>query len=214
MLVFYYAPWTRAFGVRWLLEELGIDYEPRHVEFRAEGGVPEGYRTIQPNKKVPAIVHDGQVVTERAAITLYLADVFPQAGLAPAIGSPERAAYLTTTVYVDSVLDPCVAARAHDLTYASNDYSFGLFDDMVAYLERVFSERNYAAGDAFTAADTQLATAIDFGMNNIKVLPPRPEFTAYLARIEDRPAYQKTRRMDYEEAMKLPFLRKRVEAAG
>jgi glutathione S-transferase len=136
MLKFYHAPWSRGSGVLWLLEELAVDYELIHIDIRAEEGAPEWYRAIQPNKKVPAIEHDGVVITERAAITVYLADAFPQEGLAPVIGDPARGPYLSATVYCDSVFDPCISARAHGLNYRSNDYSFGLFEDMVAHLER------------------------------------------------------------------------------
>jgi len=204
-LKFYYAPWSRASGVLWLLEELGVPYEIEHVDIRADGGAPEGYRTIQPNKKVPAIDHDGVVVTERAAITIYLADALPEAGLAPPTGDPMRAPYLTMNVYCDSVMDPCVATRVHGLGYGSNDYSFGLFDDMVAYLERILTERPYAAGERFTATDTQLATAIGYTMNVLKALQPRPVFTAYLARIAERPAYRRYQQKDRDAAMRIPF---------
>ena len=212
MLKFYYAPWSRASGVLYLLEELGVAYETVEIDIRQDGGVPESYRSVQPNKKVPAIEHDGVVITERGAITTYLADAFPEAGLAPPIGDPMRGPYLTMNVYCDSVLDPCVAGRAHGLTYASNDYSFGLFDDMVAYLDRVLSARRFAAGERFTAADTQLASAIAFTMDNIHVLPEKPSFRAYVDRIAERPAYQRAQKMDHEAAMKVPFFQKQFAA--
>jgi glutathione S-transferase len=191
MLKFYCAPWSRASGVFWLLEELGQPYEIEIVDIRAPGGVPESYREIQPNKKVPAIDHDGTVVTERAAICIHLGDAFPEAGLAPAVGDKARAAYLTWLVYCDSVFDPAVAAKAHRWEYTSNEFSFGLFDDMVANVEKLLSRQPYAAGDAFTAADTQLAGGINFTMNIIKVLPNLPVFRDYVARATDRPAYRR-----------------------
>lgn len=200
MLKFYHCPWSRSFGIFWLLEELGQPYDMEIVDVRAPGGVPESYRAVQPSKKVPAIVHEGNIVTERAAIALYLGDVFPGAGLAPAIGDKDRAAYLTAMVYCDSVFDPAVAARAHGLRYQSRDYSFGLFDDMVAYVESMLSRHPYAAGDRFTAADTQLASAIAFTMGIMKVLPERPAFVDYLARISGRPAYQRVQARDAELA--------------
>jgi glutathione S-transferase len=203
MLKFYHCPWSRSSSIFWLLEELGQAYEMELVDVRMPGGPPEDYRAIQPSKKVPAIVHDGKIVTERAAIALYLGDAFPEAGLAPAIGDKDRAAYLTAMVYCDSVLDPAVAAKAHGLKYQSRDYSFGLFDDMVAYLERMLSERPYAAGGRFTAADTQLASAIAFTMGIMKVLPERPAFVEYLARISDRPAYQRAQVRDAELAKRV-----------
>jgi glutathione S-transferase len=208
MIKFYHAPFSRAFGVFWLLEELGIDYEMVHVDIRAEGGPPEDYRAIQPNRKVPAIEHDGVVVTERAAITIYLGDAFPEAGLAPAIDDPMRPAYLTWNVYSDSVFDPVLCAKAHGLKYIGNDYPFGLYEDMVANVERHLSENEYAAGDRFTAADTQLGAAVIYTMNNLKLLPERPAFKEYAARLEARPAYQRVSQRDYEMAMALPFFQK------
>ena len=211
MLKFYHAPWSRASGTLWLLEELGVDYQLEMVDIRMEGGLPEAYRRIQPNKKVPAIEHDGVIITERAAITTYLADAFPQAGLAPTIGDKDRGPYLTMTVYCDSVFDPCVAARAHGLSYESNDYSFGVFDDMVAYVDRILNERTYAAGDRFTAADTQLGSAVHFTMNILKVLPEKTSFTRYLERIAQRPAYQRAQAKDMEMARKVPAFASRFE---
>jgi glutathione S-transferase len=203
MLKFYHCPWSRSSSIFWLLEELGQPYEMELVDVRAPGGPPESYRAIQPSKKVPAIVHDGTVVTERAAIALYLGDAFPEVGLAPAIGDRDRAAYLTAMVYCDSVFDPAVAARAHGLEYQSRDYSFGLFEDMVAYVERILSERPYAAGDRFTVADMQLASAIAFTMGIMKVLPEKPAFVDYLARISTRPAYRRVQARDAELAKKV-----------
>ena len=200
VLKFYHMPFSRASGVHWLLEEIGHPYEMEIVDIRAPEGAPESYRRIQPNKKVPAIDHDGVVVTERAAISIYLADAFPEAGLAPRVGEADRAPYLTSLVYCNSVFDPAIAARAKGMEYKGNDFSFGLFDDMVRYLERLLSERPFAAGDRFTAADTQLASGIAFTMNMLKVLPERPPFRAYLKRISTRPAYRRATQRDAEMA--------------
>ena len=205
MLTFYHAPWSRSSAVLWLLEELGVDYAVKEVDIRADGGVPEEYRAVQPSKKVPAIDHDGVIVTERAAITIYLAEAFPSAGLSPAIGDPDRARYLSMLVYCDSVLDPCVVAKARGLEYTSNDFSFGLFDDMVAYLDKALSSRPYAAGDRFTAADVQLASSIGYTMNMVHVLPERPAFKDYLARIGERPAWLRAQEKDQAMAMATPF---------
>ena len=203
MLKFYCAPWSRASGVFWLLEELGQPYEIELVDIRAPGGVSETYREIQPNKKVPAINHDGTIVTERAAICIYLGDAFPEAGLAPAIGDKDRPAYLTRLVYNDSVFDPAIAAKAQGWQYQSNNFSFGLFEDMVANVERLLSKQPYAVGDRFTAADTQLAGGINFTMNILKVLPPLPVFQNYVGRATDRPAYRSYAAKEMELARKV-----------
>ena len=155
---------------------------------------------------MPAIVHDGKVVTERAAIALYLGEAFPEKGLAPRVGDQDRAAYLTNLVYHDSVFDPVICAKAHQLNYVSNDYPFGTFDDMLVYLERVFTSRPFIAGDRFTVADVIWGTGINYTMNVLKALPERPFFTEYLNRVTDRPAYQRTQARDTELASEQPSL--------
>jgi glutathione S-transferase len=200
MITFYHTPWSRASGVHWLLEELGVPFEFSRIDIRAKDGVPESYRAIKPNKKVPAIDHDGTIVTERAAITIYLADIFAEAGLAPAIGDSARAAYLTWLVYSDSVLDPAVAAKAHGTEFMGRRYSYGSFPEMVANLENTLSSRRYILGDRFTAADTQIGSGIHFATNVLRVLPENPVFRAYLDRLAARPAFQRYSRTEYEMA--------------
>lgn len=214
MLKFYHAPWSRSSSVLWLLEELGVDYELVEIDIRQEGGVPEEYRKIQPNKKVPAIEHGGIVITERAAITTYLADAFPDAGLAPQIGDPMRGPYLSMLVYCDSVFDPALSAHAQGWKYGGNSFSFGTFDDMVNYVDRILTERPYAAGDRFTAADVQLGSSIGYTMENLKALPERPSFLAYMERLRDRPANLRAAQKDQEMAMKTPFFQKQFASQG
>jgi len=196
MLTFYHATQSRSFSILWLLEELGRPYQLELVDIRAEGGPPESYRSIQPHKKVPAIVHDGTVVTERAAICLYLTEQFPEAGLAPAIGDADRAAFLTSLVYSDAVLDPVIATRVHKYRYEARGFSFGSHDDTVANLARRLGDHPYAAGDRFTAADTQLGAGLHFGMNIVGVLPRLPVFDSYMRRMLERPGLQRTLRRD------------------
>lgn len=200
MITFYHAPWSRASSVHWLLEELGVPFEFSPVDIRAREGAPEAYRSIQPNKKVPAIDHDGTVVTERAAITIYLADTFAEAGLAPPLGDSARARYLTWLVYCDSVLDPVVAAKAHGIEFMGPRYSYGSFSEMVANLEKALSSQPYVTGDRFSAADTQIGSGIHYATNVLRVLPETPIFRAYLDRLAARPAFQRYSRKEYEMA--------------
>ncbi|HEV2511697.1 glutathione S-transferase [Bosea sp. (in: a-proteobacteria)] len=196
MLTFYHSPQSRSFSILWLLEELGQPYEMEIVDIRAEGGPPESYRAIQPHKKVPAIVHDGITVTERAAICLYLTEQFPEAGLAPAISDKDRPAFLTSLVYTDAVLDPIIATSIHKFKYEARGFSFGSHADTVANLAKKLGEQPYAAGERFTAADTQLGAGIHFGMNIVGVLPRLPVFEAYMSRMIERPALQRTMQKD------------------
>lgn len=196
MLTFYHAPQSRSFSILWLLEELGQPYEMEIVDIRAQGGPPESYRAIQPHKKVPAIVHDGVTVTERAAICLYLTEQFPEAGLAPAVGDKDRPAFLTSLVYTDAVLDPIIATSVHKFQYEARGFSFGSHADTVANLAKKLGEHPYAAGERFTAADTQLGAGIHFGMNIVGVLPRLPVFEAYMGRMMERPGLQRTLQKD------------------
>jgi glutathione S-transferase len=203
MLKFYHAPWSRSSNILWLMEELGVPYDIEHVDIRQKGGVPEAYRKVQPNKKAPAIDHDGVVVTERGAISIYLGDAFPQAGLAPKIGEKDRAAYLTWLVYCDAVFDPAVAARAQGWKYESNSFSFGSFEDMLANVEKRLNTSKFAAGERFTAADVMLAGNIAYVMQQ-KWLPERPAFIDYLARTTERPAAKRAQAKDMEMARTVP----------
>jgi glutathione S-transferase len=203
MLKFYHAPWSRSSNILWLLEELGVPHEIEHIDIRREGGVPESYRKVQPNKKVPAIEHDGVVVTERAAIAIYLCDAFPQAGLAPKIGDRDRAAYLTWLVYADAVFDPAVAARAQNWSYVANSFSFGSFEDMVANVERRLQASQYIAGDRFTAADVAMGGNIAYVMSQ-GWLPKKPAFEAYVAQTSERPAAKRAQEKDLAMAQTVP----------
>lgn len=197
-ILLHYHPWSRAAGVRWLLEELGARYEVNFVDFNAPGGAAEEYRAIHPHKKVPALEIDGQVITERAAITIYLADRFSASGLAPALGDPLRAAYLKMLVYCDAVLDPSVALHYRKIEHRPADYSFGAYEDTLRNLKKHLSEHPFAAGSRFTAADTQLASSLGFTIHQLKAVPLEPAFEAYLARVADRPAHLRAQRLDAE----------------
>jgi glutathione S-transferase len=195
---FFHAKRSRSFGILWLLEELGVDYELKLVDIRAEGGAPEAYRAIQPNKKVPAILDGDIVVTERAAIALYLTERFPDAKLAPPPGDPGRAKFISSLVYTDAVVDPALSAKLLGFQYQARDVSYGSFDDMIANVETTLRHHDYAAGDAFTAADTQLGSAVFWGLEVMKALPDRPAFRDYLKRLQERAAFQRCSKIDQD----------------
>ena len=155
----------------------------------AEGGAPESYRAIQPNKKVPAIVHDGVAVHERAAIFIYLCDAFPDRGLAPPIGDPRRGPHLSWLVYNDAVIDPVLGAKFMGWTYDKRGVSFGAFEDMQRNLETTLARTPYLVGDSFTAADILVGGAINVAVNVLKTLPGSPVLEAYLRRTVARPAF-------------------------
>jgi glutathione S-transferase len=106
-------------------------------------------------------------------------------------------------VYCDAVFDPAVTARARKLEHAPSDYSFGGFEDVMAHLKQYLSQHEYAAGERFTAADTQLGSSLAFTVHVLGVVPLEPEFAAYLERLSGRPAYRRSQALDAELAQSL-----------
>lgn len=204
MLTFYHCPFSRSVGTAWLLAELGVPHETEIVDIRAPEGIPASYRAIQAHGKVPAIVHDGVAITERAAIAIYLADAFPEAGLAPPLGDPRRGPYLSWLVYVDAVLDPAIAARMNGWQYEARGVSFGTAEDALAHVERTLSAHPYVAGERFTAADVALGGALHWIVGILKAAPETDAIGAFLERIRSRPAFQRTMGAPLPEGMTIP----------
>lgn len=113
MLLLYHSPDSRSSRFIWLLEELGVEHEIVYCDIRRRSGrgAPDP-RNPHPDKRVPALSHDGQLVTEQAAIALYLTDTFPAAGLGVPIGMAGRAAYLSWLAFYAGEVDPVYNARS------------------------------------------------------------------------------------------------------
>jgi glutathione S-transferase len=199
-LVFYYAPQTRASGVRVLLAELGIDYTPHRLDLKAGEHLAAEYRAINPMGKVPAIRHNGTVVTEQVAITIYLADAFPAAGLAPAIGDPLRGAYLRWIAFHGACLEPACIDRALKREPGGRAMSpYGDFDTMHAALLDQLRPGPWLLGERFTAADLLYGTALGW-LTHFGIVPKGPEVGGFLERFQARPAFQAAMAADAAEA--------------
>ncbi|WP_066648123.1 MULTISPECIES: glutathione S-transferase family protein [Sphingomonas] len=194
-LTFYTNPMSRGRIARWMLEETGADYETVVLDY-ASSMKAEDYLAINPMGKVPAIVHDGHVVTECAAICAYLADAFPDAGLAPPVD--QRAAYYRWLFFAAGPVEQAVTMKAIAVDpppEKSGMLGFGSFDKMVDVLEAAVSATPYVAGEAFSAADVYVGSQIAWG-TQFGTLPKRDGFTAYLGRILARPAYARANAKD------------------
>jgi glutathione S-transferase len=191
MLTLHHAPKTRSFRILWLLEEIGEPYELVMRNYRADGGLDESYRAIHPHKKVPALVHDGTTVTESAAICLYLADAFPQAGLGAPIGDPKRGPLLTWLAYYAGVIEPAFMAQVMKWTYDPQMAGWGRFEDVVHTLHNALSASPYVLGERFSVADVLVFSFVQMGTQGARILPAQPPFTDYVARLIARPAYQR-----------------------
>jgi glutathione S-transferase len=199
-LTFYYAPQSRAGVTFWMLEELGIPYELKIMNLKAGDHKKPDYLAINPMGKVPAIRHGDTVITENAAICCYLADAFPEAGLAPAIGDPRRGTYLRWMFYSPSCIEPAVADKALQREAGiPSMLGYGSFDDVVNVAANAVSQGEYILGDMFSAADVIMGSMIRYGMM-FGILPKRDEFNAYVERLNQRPALQRTDARDEEMA--------------
>ena len=172
-----------------MLEEIGAPYRTEWLTFEGSMKSPE-FLAINPMGKVPAIVHDGVVVTECAAICAYLADAFPQAGLAPPAGSRLRGPYYRWLFFGAGPIEQAVAAKMMNLQPTAEQRTslgFGCVEDVLATVEGAVENRPYLVGDSFTAADLYLASHLSWGMN-FGTLEKRPAFEAYAERHLQRPA--------------------------
>jgi glutathione S-transferase len=194
-LIFYTNPMSRGRLARWMLEETGAGYDTVVMNYGVEMKAP-GYLAINPMGKVPAIVHRGEIVTENAAICAYLADTFPDAGLAPA--PADRARYYRWLFFAASPLDSAIIDRA--LARGVPKEKAGLigyssFDAVIDAIEAAVTDREYIASDRFSAADLYVGGNLGFHMR-FGTVPDRPTLRRYVERLEARPAFARVAELD------------------
>ncbi len=188
-LVFYTNPMSRGRIVRWMLEEVGQPYRTEVLDYATTMKAP-AYLAINPMGKVPAIQHGDAVVTETAAICAYLADAFPQAGLAPAPASKQRGAYYRWMFYGAGPVEAATTNAALKVEIPAERkgmVGYGSLSQVLDALELAVSNGDYILGDKFSAADVYLGSQIGWGVQ-FGTLEKRPAFEPYLARIMARPA--------------------------
>ena len=194
-IIFYTNPMSRGQIARWMLEEIGAPYAQRILDFGTTMKAPD-YLAINPMGKVPAIVHDGHVVTECGAICAYLAEAFPAAGLAP--NPDERADYYRWMFFAAGPVEAAVsnhAAKVVTPPEMQRMYGYGSYEQMVDVLTTAVRGKAYICGDRFTAADVYVGAQILWG-TQFGTLPDRPEFAAYRERLVAREAYGRAKAID------------------
>ena len=202
-LVFYTNPMSRGRIVRWMLEEVGQPYRTKLLEYDTTMKAP-AYLAINPMGKVPAIGHRGIVVTECAAICAYLADAFPQAGLAPAPGDVARGPYYRWMFFAAGPVEAAVTAKALGLLAPADKArtaGYGSYEDTVDAVEGVVSGSQYLLGDRFSAADVYVGSHVSWGIQ-FGTLPARAAFAEYAGRLQSRDAYVRAAAMDDAEILK------------
>jgi len=199
-LTLYHAPNSRSGAARFLLEELGVPYELHVLNFKKNEQRAPDYLAVNPMGKVPAIRHGDALVTEQAAVLMYLADLFPQAGLAPALDDPLRGPYLRWMVYYGSCFEPAVTDKAMKREPAPPMMCpYGDYDTMLATVTGQLRAGDYLLGERFSAADVLWGTALTW-MTMFKLVPDLPEILAYVERVKSRPAAQRAAQADAELA--------------
>jgi glutathione S-transferase len=192
-LIFYTNPMSRGRIARWMLEEVGEPYQTVLVDWQDK---PQALLDANPLGKVPTIVHDGRTVTEAAAICLYLADVFPQAKLAPT--DAERADYYRWTLFCAGPLEAAVTDKSLGVMVPPDRRAmvgYGSLDEAITTLEGAVGRYDYIAGDRFTAADVYVGSAVGW-FTQFGILPKEGAFATYLERVSSRPAAIRAREID------------------
>jgi len=198
-LILYHAAPSRSSAVRWMLEEIGEPYDIHFLTLSKGEHLTEEYKAINSMGKVPALRHRDVVLTEGAAICTYLADEFPAARLNIPIGDPKRGPYLKWLFFGPSCIEPAIIDRAKPRKEEPRRgmLGYGDFDSVVEVTRQTVAGGEYLMGEQFTAADVVVGSTIRFGLM-FAMLPPIPEFTAYVGRLSERPALQRTIALDQE----------------
>lgn len=199
-LKLHHAALSRSSTALWMLEEIGEPYELHVLDLKAGEQRHPAYLAINPMGKVPALEHAGVLVTEVGAICLYLADAFPRAGLAPAIDDPLRGPYLRWMFFQGNAFEPALIDRALKREPGpASMLPYGDFDTTVATAATAVRRGPWFLGDRFTALDVYFGASIRWTMS-FGLLPKLPEFTSYVSRLEERPAFRRATAKDSEIA--------------
>lgn len=191
IVTFYTHPQSRGRMVHWLLEELGVPYDMKILDLDKREHKAPSYLAINPMGKVPAIVHRGVVVTEVAAIGIYLADAFPKAGLAPALDDPKRGTYLRWFVFGASCFEPAVIDKLFPRpAVRPGVLGYGTYEDMLAAVTAALKPGPFILGERFSAVDVYVGSQIQYSIMT-KGIESTPVFEEYINRWATRPALQR-----------------------
>lgn len=190
-VLFYYNPMSRGRIAHWMLEEVGANYEIKLIDWKTNQQKSEEFLKINPMGKLPGIVHRGITVTETIAICTYLADAFPEAGLAPAVNDPQRGAYYRWLFFTVNCVEQAVAdkniPRINEVP--SSQLGYGTYEDTIRVLKDAVREK-YLLGDKFTTADLYLSSVLGWYIN-MKLLEADEILLNYVKRCNDRPSYHR-----------------------
>lgn len=192
-LTLYYAPQSRALGALALLEELGADYDLQVLDLKTGEQRQSAYLAINPLGKVPAVMHEGTLITEQPAVYQYLAELYPEANLSPAPGTPLRGAYLRWLAFYGSSFEPALLDKALQRPPADPSLvPYSDYDSTIKVLNDQLERGPYLLGDTITAADILFGIALSWTVA-FNMVPDTPAIRTYITRIDTRPAVQRAR---------------------
>lgn len=189
-IVLYHHPFSRAAGVVWSLEEVGVPYELKHVDIMK--GEQKGPDVVgkNPMGKLPVLTDGDLVVTEAAAIALYLGDRYAYGKLTPKVDDPKRGTYLRWSFFSPSVIEPGATAKMSKWEAKPGQVGWGTYEAMIASMKSALSNGPFLLGETFSMADVVFGGTLRY-MLQFGMLEKEPEFTAYAERLAARPALQR-----------------------
>ncbi len=190
----YYNPMSRAVTTHWMLSELDAEHEQILVDFTNGGNDTAEFRLVNPMGKIPVLVDGDIIITESAAICAYLADKFPEKGLAPPIGSPERGRYYRYLFFAGTTLEPMLFSNQLGMMTeeSSKSAGWGDMERCLAAVEVLTPATDWALGAQFSAADVVFGGTLDFSVQFGLMASPSAKVADYVRRIKDRPKYRET----------------------
>ncbi len=189
-VVLFHHPFSRAANVVWMLEEVAVEHELRFVDILAGAQKQPEILALNAMGKLPILVDGGAVVTESAAIGLYLADRYSLGKLAPAFDDPARGTYLRWSLFAPSVIEPGAMAKLAGWQFKPGQAGWGSYESMIGAMESAIAGRDYVLGDRFSMADVIFGGTLRY-MLRFKMIEPTPTFAAYAERLGARPALQR-----------------------
>lgn len=190
MLTLFHHPFSRAAGLVWTLEEVGQPYELRFVDLMAGKHKAPEITALNPMGKLPILKDGDVVVTEGAAIALYLGDRYSLGTLAPRPDDPRRGTYLRWSLFAPSVVEPGALAKISGWQFKPSQAGWGEYETMLRTMESALDGRDFILGDTFSIADCIFGGTLRY-MLRFKMIEERPVFAAYSERLAQRPALQR-----------------------
>ena len=201
--VLYYCPRTRADTTMWMNVELGEVCDIEIINLKSGAHKSPDFIKINPMGKVPALVHDGVVVTESAAICAYLADAFTDKGFSPALTDPKRGAWYRWILFAPSCIEPMMLDKLGGVKRENAmSAGYGTEEDVLKSIDVMLSDGPYILGDKVSAADIVMGSLLNFAIM-FGAIEKKGKIADYVDRMTARPAFAKTQEISAKHAADL-----------